>query len=116
MKIRDEYTCPLEIVHDFVRGKWKPIIIFQLRDGPCSFSVLRRGISGISQKMLLEQLSELREFGIVDKITGDGYPLKADYFLTSRGMKLLEAVEIMQEVGKEYIRESSSGKSDIQPH
>ena len=22
MKIRKEYTCPLEIVHDFVKGKW----------------------------------------------------------------------------------------------
>lgn len=26
MKIRKDYTCPLEIVHDIVRGKWKPII------------------------------------------------------------------------------------------
>ncbi len=33
MKIRTKYTCPLELVHDMVKGKWKPIIIFQFRNG-----------------------------------------------------------------------------------
>jgi len=23
MKIRKEYTCPLELVHDMLKGKWK---------------------------------------------------------------------------------------------
>ena len=26
MKMRTEYTCPLELVHDMIKGKWKPII------------------------------------------------------------------------------------------
>lgn len=30
MKIRNEYTWPLELVHDIIKGKWKTIIIFQL--------------------------------------------------------------------------------------
>lgn len=25
MKIRSEFTCPLELVHDMVKGKWKLI-------------------------------------------------------------------------------------------
>ncbi len=25
MKIRERYTCPLEIVHDIIKGKWKTI-------------------------------------------------------------------------------------------
>lgn len=54
MKIRESYTCPLEVVHDFTKGKWKPIIIFKLRKGTCSFSELHHNIVGISQKMLLE--------------------------------------------------------------
>lgn len=33
MKVRDSYTCPLELTHDIIRGKWKPIIIWQLRKG-----------------------------------------------------------------------------------
>lgn len=67
MIIRDEYTCPLELTHDITRGKWKPIILWQLGKGATSLSQLERDIRGINQKMLLEQLKELLDFGIVAK-------------------------------------------------
>lgn len=105
MKIRKNYTCPLELVHDIVKGKWKTIIIFQLRKGKTSFAQLHRNIEGITQKMLLEQLKELKEFGLVDKKSYSGYPLKVEYFLTKRGEKMLSAVQIMQDIGIEYMVE-----------
>lgn len=80
MKLRESYTCPLELVHDMIKGKWKTIIIFQLRNGKCSFSELLHSIAGITQKMLLEQLRELEHFGLIDKKTYDGYPLKWNIF------------------------------------
>jgi len=107
MKLRENYTCPLEFVHDIIKGKWKTIIIFQLRKGKCSFSELHREISGISQKMLLEQLKELREFGFVDKKSYSGYPLQVEYFLTERGEKILSAIKIMQDIGIEYMIENN---------
>ncbi|MDP4153367.1 MAG: helix-turn-helix domain-containing protein [Bacillota bacterium] len=105
MKIRENYTCPLEIVHDFVRGKWKTILIFQLRHGKQTFSELKHGIDGISEKMLLQQLKELQEFGIINKTSYNGFPLHVEYFLTERGDQLLEAVRIMQDVGVSYMLE-----------
>ena len=111
MKLREEYTCPLELVHDIIKGKWKTIIIFQLRNGKCSFSKLQHNIKGITQKMLLEQLYELKQFGLIDKKTYYGYPLKVEYFLTSQGEKMLLAVKIMQEIGINYMIEN--GMTDI---
>lgn len=112
MKIRSEYTCPLEIVHDMIKGKWKPIILWRLRLGKTSLSKLEKDINGITQKMLLEQLKELIEFGIVDKFTYEGYPLKVEYFLTEeRGKSLLNALEIMQNIGIQFMIEN--GKEDI---
>jgi len=107
MKIRKEITCPLEITHDILKGKWKTVILYQLKYlERASLSELEDSINGISQKMLLEQLSELRKFGLVDKKKYDGYPLKVEYFLTSkRGHRIIEALDIMQEVGLEYIEE-----------
>ena len=105
MKIRNDYTCPLEIVHDIMKGKWKTILVFQLRNGNRTFSELRNDIEGISEKMLLQALKELREFGIVDKITSEGYPLHVEYFLTKRGRKMLQAIIIMQDIGIEYMIE-----------
>lgn len=55
--------------------------------------------------MLLEQLHELKNFGLIDKKTYDGYPLKVEYFLTKRGEKMLSAIKIMQEIGIDYMTE-----------
>lgn len=106
MILRNQYTCPLEIVHDIIKGKWKTIILFQLKDGPMSLSELENTINGISQKMLLEQLRELKQFGLVDKRTFDGYPLRVEYLLTEeRGKDILEAIKIMQKIGIDYMIE-----------
>jgi DNA-binding HxlR family transcriptional regulator len=106
MKIREDYTCPLEIVHDIIKGKWKTIIIFQLQYGPRSLSKLEQQITGINQKMLLQQLKELQEFGIVAKNSYEGYPLRVEYYLTpTRGRKMLDAILIMQDIGIDYLVE-----------
>lgn len=44
MKMREEFTCPLELVHDRVKGKWKPIILWRLRLGPTPLSKMERDI------------------------------------------------------------------------
>ena len=111
MKIRNEYTCPLELTHDITKGKWKPIILWQLGKNVMSLSQLEKDIVGITQKMLLEHLGELTDFGIVAKRTFDGYPLKVEYSLTERGEKLLEAITIMQGVGVDLMKEN--GMDDI---
>lgn len=112
MKIRNEYTCPLELTHDMIKGKWKPIILWRLRLGRTSLSKLEKDINGITQKMLLEQLKELMKFGLVNKIAYDGYPLRVEYFLTKdRGEPMLQALSIMQNIGIEFML--SNGQEEI---
>ena len=105
MKMRTEYTCPLELVHDMIKGKWKPIILWRLRLGATSLAKLERDIDGITQKMLLEQLKELMDYGFVEKKSYEGYPLRVEYSLTDdMGMKILEALRIMQHIGIDYLK------------
>lgn len=104
MKIREKYTCPLELTHDMIKGKWKPIILWRLRLGNTSLSQLEKDINDITQKMLLEHLKELMEYGMVDKKVFEGYPLRVEYFLTEdRGKRILEALTIMQKLGIEFM-------------
>ena len=105
MKIRENYTCPLELTHDIIRGKWKPIILWQLGEGDASLVVLQKGIAGIGQKMLLQHLAELQDFGMVQKEQYEGYPLKVSYSLTDKGKRMLSVVEAMQEIGIELMKE-----------
>ena len=107
MKTRMEYTCPLELTHDVTKGKWKPIILWQLGKGHRSLSSLKKEILGITQEMLMEQLKELLEYGMVEKHTYAGYPLHVEYYLTKRGEHMLEAIAIMQEIGVEMMLEDN---------
>ena len=70
MKLRQTFTCPLELTHDMIKGKWKPIILWRLRLGKTTLAQLERDIDGITQKMLLEHLKELTAFGFVDNPQG----------------------------------------------
>lgn len=107
MKLRKEYTCPLELVHDMIKGKWKPIILWRLRLGATSLAKLEKDIDGITQKMLLEQLKELIDYGFVEKKIFKGYPLHVEYSLTEdMGKKILEALRIMQHIGIDYLKET----------
>ncbi len=115
MKIRDDYTCPLEIVHDIIKGKWKTIILYQMKDGPKGLSELEHEIEGITQKMLLEQLRELIQFGLVEKKMFEGYPLRVEYSITERrGRKMIEAITIMQMVGIDYMLEKGMSETLIE--
>jgi DNA-binding HxlR family transcriptional regulator len=111
MKMREEFTCPLELVHDMIKGKWKPIILWRLRLGPTSLAKLEKDID-ITQKMLLEQLKELMDFGFVEKQSFEGYPLHVEYSLTeSQGREMLKALIIMQHIGIEYLK--AEGKENL---
>ena len=105
MKLRNEYTCPLELTHDIIRGKWKPSILWQLGKGASSLVYLQEGIKGIGQKMLLQHLSELQDFGMVQKKQFNGYPLKVEYSLTEKGKRMLDVVVTMQKIGNELMKE-----------
>lgn len=104
MKLRQTFTCPLELTHDMLKGKWKTIILWRLRLGRTTLAQLERDIDGITQKMLLEHLKELEAFGFVGKESSGSYPLKTTYFLTRpQGERVLSALTIMQEIGIDYM-------------
>ena len=106
MLIRKDYTCPLELVHDMMKGKWKCIIIWRLRLGATMPSSLLKDICGLREKMLHQHLKELISYGLVEKNTYGKYPLKTEYYLTETGREILKALEIYQKVGIKYMLEN----------
>jgi DNA-binding HxlR family transcriptional regulator len=113
MKFRKEYTCPLEIVHDIIKGKWKTVILWNIHYfEKITLADLQRSINGISQKMLMQQLKELLEYELIDRIKHEGYPLKVEYFINEdKGRKMIEALTILQDLGIEYLKEMKKSQS-----
>jgi DNA-binding HxlR family transcriptional regulator len=75
-----------------VGDKWSVLIVGTLGDGPLRFSELKRGIEGISQRMLTLTLKGLERDGLVTRTVTPSIPPRVDYELTRLGRTLLEPV------------------------
>ncbi len=72
------------------------MILFHLFGGKVlRFSELERGIAGISQKMLTQQLRQLEDDGIVRRIVHQQVPPKVEYRLTEWGQALCPALDAL---------------------
>ena len=55
MKTKDELpVCPVATAVSLIGGKWKLLIIRNLKERPWRFNELQRDIEGISQKVLTD--------------------------------------------------------------
>lgn len=82
--------CPTRTVLDHVMGKWGVLVLVTLSDGTQRWGELRRGISGISEKMLASTLKTLEADGLVRRTAHPEVPPRVEYSLTDRGRDLME--------------------------
>ncbi|MDW5549993.1 helix-turn-helix domain-containing protein [Methanosarcina sp.] len=95
--------CPVEATLEVIGGKWKPIILWQLRTKKLRFSGLQQSMQGISPKMLTKQLRELEEDGLILREVYPEIPPKVEYSLTEFGMTVLPVLEALCKWGVEYL-------------
>lgn len=86
------FSCGLDAAVAVVGGKWKPLILWALHERPCRFGELRRNVSGVSEKMLTQQLRELESDGIVHREVYREVPPRVEYSLTPLGQSLNDAL------------------------
>src|ERR1700712_2102437 len=72
-----------------VGGKWKVLIIYGISKGCNRFSLLKRAIPEISKQMLVNQLRELEEDGILERIIYAEIPPRVEYKVTEYGQSLM---------------------------
>jgi DNA-binding HxlR family transcriptional regulator len=72
-----------------VGDKWTVFVVRLLADRPMRFNELRRGIDGISQRMLTLTLRGLERDGLVTRTVFPTVPPRVDYALTDLGRTLL---------------------------
>jgi DNA-binding HxlR family transcriptional regulator len=99
MKAR-ETNCPAEFTLAMIGGRWKIPLIFHLLTGAKRFSELSRELSGVSQKMLTQQLREMERNGLIERKVYAQVPPKVEYALTSLGKTLKPVVGAMCEWGE----------------
>ncbi len=103
MKTKEELpACPVATALALVGGKWKLLIIRNLRVRPWRFNELQRSLEGISQKILTDSLRQLIDDGIVVRHDYQEMPPRVDYSLTEIGKNLLATLDALAEFGNYY--------------
>mgnify|MGYP004532159267 FL=1 len=103
MKTKNELpACPVATAVALIGGKWKLLILRNLKARPWRFNELLRDLDGISQKVLTDSLRQMMSDGLVYRYDYQELPPKVEYGLTQLGKELLPVVDALAEFGNYY--------------
>ena len=82
-------SCEIRDAFIMIGGKWKSMILYVLSSqGIVRFNQLKKIVSGISQKMLTQQLRELERDGLIKRQVFPEVPPHVEYSMTELGLSL----------------------------
>ena len=84
----DPSGCPAEVTLYCLSGKWRPMIIYWLLQGPMRFNELQRRLGAVSHRTLSKTLKEMEADALVIRRDYGEIPPRVDYSLTPRGHSL----------------------------
>ena len=86
---------PYHFVTSCISGKWKMTILHHIHHyGKIRFNETKKTLH-VSEKVLSQQLKELANDGLVERIQYNTIPLKVEYILTPLGEDLIPALDIL---------------------
>lgn len=97
-----QFVCLLDLGVEFIRGKWKAVILCHLKGEPVRFLELQRKTKGITQKMLNEQLTSLESDGLVEREVYPEVPPRVEYSLSEKGKDLVLVLDELENWSKKY--------------
>jgi DNA-binding HxlR family transcriptional regulator len=86
-----------------IGDKWSMQVVMELAGGSRRFSELKRGLDGVSQRMLTLTLRGLERDGLITRHVTPTIPPRVDYELTELGISLREPVKALGHWALEHI-------------
>ncbi len=102
------FSNGLAVTLRIISGKWKPLILYFLLDGPKRYGELKRAIQGVSHKVLIQQLKELEADRVLLRTDYKEVPPRVDYALTPLGRSLAVAIVPLCTWGTQHMAEMAS--------
>jgi DNA-binding HxlR family transcriptional regulator len=95
--------CPTRQALDRIADKWTALIVGVLGQRAHRFGDLRRGVEGISHKVLSQTLQSLERDGLVDRTVLPTKPPSVEYSLTRLGETLVEPLAAIRGWAERHI-------------
>ncbi len=103
MKTKEELpVCPVATAVALIGGKWKLLIIRNLKSRPWRFNELQRDLEGISQKVLTDSLRQMMDDGLVYRNDYRENPPRVEYGLTELGKEMMPIIDALADFGNYY--------------
>ncbi|MFH7001919.1 winged helix-turn-helix transcriptional regulator [Flavobacterium bizetiae] len=98
-KIPIDYNCGLNVAMEVVGSKWKFCLLDEISKGTKRPKDLVNVVTGITKRVLQNQLKELEFHGLLGKTIYNEIPLKVEYFLTESGESLMPLIVALDKWG-----------------
>lgn len=92
-------SCGMAYTLGILGGRWKPAILCRLMHGTMRYGELKKSIDGISERMLVAQLRELENDGIVQRKVFPEVPPRVEYEMTELGLTMKSVIASMSDWG-----------------
>lgn len=99
--LKQIHVCPVETGLELIGGRWKARILWKLYNGTLRFGELRRGLPGITEKMLTQQLKELEHDQLIIRTQYPEMPPRVEYSLSEFGRSLTPVLDALKAWGTE---------------
>lgn len=102
MEAKISARCPIRTALELLGGKWRLLIINELKQTPLRPSELKRRVADISEKMLNQELQVLMMHHLVERKNYGEVPPRVEYYLTDAGQAALPLIEAMACFARRY--------------
>lgn len=111
-----ERLCPVRDVLDCIGDRWSLLALLALANGTLRFTMIKRAIGDVSQRMLAQTLRTLERDGYVSREVFATVPPKVEYTLTELGKSLLAKVSpLIRWADENHERVRRARKAYIRP-
>jgi DNA-binding HxlR family transcriptional regulator len=110
-RARDLNVCGVTAAIAVIDGKGKTALLWLLESGPRRPGELRRGLPGLTEKVLTQALREMEADGLVHREVHDVLPLKTEYSLTEFGRELSETLAPLSDWGHRRLERLAAEQS-----
>ncbi|WP_407355060.1 winged helix-turn-helix transcriptional regulator [Methanolobus sp. WCC5] len=100
---QERYPDPVETALDVIGGKWKPLIIWNLKDRTLRYTELQKSIPKVSPRMLTKQLRELEDENVITRKVYPEVPPRVEYTVTELGLATIPILEALYIWGADYL-------------
>ena len=105
--------CPVCLTQKILRGKWKIVVIWLLRDKELRFSQIRKSIPNITQAYLSSQLKDLESDKLIIRKSYNEIPPRVEYSLSDEGKSFLSVIDRMRDWGFDYMSKQIGDNSNL---